>query len=108
MNENVFLQDEVLSLEEILAEGSPLGADVSSTTQADVHSSFSNSGNGKRSVNDATSGLNSRLSKTQMRKLQVHFQFQILFQCWPWASGRLRLRRRGCEFESWGHILHAM
>jgi hypothetical protein len=67
------LQDEVLSLEEILAEGSPLGSEVSSTTQADVHSSFATSGNGKRSANDATAGLNSRLSKTQLRKLQVNF-----------------------------------
>ena len=73
-------QDEVLSLEEILAEGSPLGSEVSSTTQADVHSSFATSGNGKRSANDATAGLNSRLSKTQLRKLQVDFTLEQVLQ----------------------------
>ena len=62
-------QDEVLSLEEILAEGSPLGSE-SSSTQADVHTSMAN---GKRNGHDSVAapiGLGSRLSKTQLRKLQ--------------------------------------
>ena len=60
----------MLSLEEILAEGSPLGPDNSSTTQADIHTPLNN---GKRAnIHDTPGGLGlaSRLSKTQLKKLQ--------------------------------------